>query len=149
MLLSTIGVHVNSFGDNGAQSQMSGGSNRSFGLLFAAVCVVAAFWPAVHGKPLRLWTLPFGAAFLIVALVKPAWLAPLNRLWTALGALLNRVVSPIVTAIVYLLVVTPMAIVMRSRGTDLLRLKTDPEASTYWIYRDPPGPPAESMVNQY
>ena len=122
----------------------------SFGFLIAAVSFIAGrFYQALHHRPLRLWTLPLGVAFLTAALVKPAVLRPLNRLWTALGALLNRIVSPIVTGIVYLLVVTPMGLLIRWRGADLLKLNASPEAATYWIERDPPGPVPESMVNQY
>ena len=149
MLSSTIGVDLNRVEENGRPARVDGGSDRSFGFLFATVCAVAAVWPALHHRALRLWMLPFSAAFLIAALVKPALLRPLNRAWTALGVLLNRVVSPCVTAVVYLLVVTPMAICMRWRGADLLRLETHPDAPTYWLYRDPPGPPPESMVHQY
>jgi len=44
--------------------------------------------------------------------------------------------------------ILPTGLVMRMRGRDLLRLKRDPHAKSYWIAR-PPGPAPESMRDQF
>jgi hypothetical protein len=49
----------------------------------------------------------------------------------------------------FFLVFTPFALILRMAGKDLLRLRRDPAAASYWIERDPPGPPPESMVEQF
>ena len=82
------------------------------------------------------------------ALVRPMLLAPFNRVWFKFGLLL-RVVNPLVMAVIYFAVVTPTGPVMRTLGKDPLRLKCDPDAQSYWIHRDPPGPERESMQNQF
>ena len=43
----------------------------------------------------------------------------------------------------------PMGLLMRMFGKDLLRLKREPEAASYWIVRDPPGPAPETMGKQF
>ena len=58
-------------------------------------------------------------------------------------------VNPLVMALIYFAVVTPTGLVMRALGKDPLRLKYDPDAQSYWIHRDPPGPERESMQNQF
>ena len=63
-------------------------------------------------------------------------LNPLNILWFKFGILLGSLVSPIVMAIVYFLVVTPTGILMRFLGKDLLKMRKTKSASTYWIKRD-------------
>lgn len=84
-----------------------------------------------------------------MALVRAAWLAPLNRLWFRFGLLLQRIAHPVVLAIIYFAVVTPTGLVLRALGKDPLRLRRDPDAATYWIRRDPPGPEPESMTRQF
>ncbi|MBT3401824.1 MAG: hypothetical protein HN420_17765, partial [Rhodospirillaceae bacterium] len=88
-------------------------------------------------------------AFLAIAFLRPGLLAPLNRLWTRFGLLLHRIVNPIVMGFLFYLTVTPMALIMRALGKDLLRLKRDPEAKSYWIERTPPGPAPDTMSNQF
>ncbi len=66
-----------------------------------------------------------------------------------LGLLLGRVVSPIVMALLFFLVVTPTAFLFRLLGKDPLRLAAEPRAGTYWIERRPPGPPPDTMANQF
>jgi len=65
------------------------------------------------------------------------------------AALLNRIVSPVATGVLFFVVFTPFALILRMAGKDLLRLRRDPRAASYWIERKPPGPPPESMVEQF
>jgi saxitoxin biosynthesis operon SxtJ-like protein len=125
------------------------GSNRTFGLVFAAVFGIVALWPLVSGGMPRPWAAVLAVAFLAVALVAPRLLSPLNRAWFHVGLTLHRVVNPIVMAIIYYGTVVPVGLILRARGKDMLRLKRDPNARSYWIERDPPGPPRGSMTKQF
>ena len=125
------------------------GSDRGFGIVFAVVFTAIGLFPLIRCEPPRGWSLAIAGAFLAVTLVKPAWLAPLNTLWFRFGLLLQRVVHPIVLAVIYFAVVTPTGLIMRALGKDPLRLRFDPDATSYWIPRDPPGPEPESMKNQF
>ena len=78
----------------------------------------------------------------------PSVLHPLNRLWMKLGLLLHRVVNPIVMGLLFYGTILPTGLIMRLRGRDLLRLKREPAADTYWIARTP-GPAPESMRDQF
>ena len=131
------------------EEKVEGSSNRSFGVVFAVVFALIAFLPLFHGGAVRLWSLGVAAVFAVLAFAAPNILAPLNRLWTRLGLLLHTVVNPIVLGIMFYLVITPMGLVMRFLGKDPLRLKRDPEASSYWIERVPPGPEPESLGEQF
>jgi len=96
-----------------------------------------------------LWSIAAAAAFALLALAVPRALAPLNRAWTAFGDLLHRIVSPVALGILYYGVVTPTGLLMRLAGKDPLRLRFDPAARSYWIERRPPGPPPESLKDQF
>lgn len=128
---------------------VEGSSDRAFGLVFAGVFFVIAGWPLLHGGALRWWAVGVALGFVLVALAKPALLASLNRLWLKLGLLLGKVVSPIALGILFYGVFTPLGAVVRLTGKDSLRLKFDSEADSYWIPREPPGPPPGSMTNQF
>jgi hypothetical protein len=128
---------------------VSGSSNRSFGLVFAVVFTIIGLWPWLFGGQVRIWSLVVGAAFLGVACLWPAALAPLNRVWMRFGMLLHRIVSPAVLGVMFFVVVTPMGLVMRALGKDPLRLRFNREALSYWIDRQPPGPPPDTLKNQF
>jgi hypothetical protein len=105
--------------------------------------------PLGGGGAVRGWAIVVAAASLATALLRPSLLAPLNRLWTWVGLLLHRVVSPLVLGVLFFLVVTPVGLLMRARGKDPLRLRSDRVSNSYWIERRPPGPAPDSMRNQF
>lgn len=135
--------------DFSRQEEITPSSDRSFGLVIASFLLIVAFWPLVHAEPVRWWALGMAAVFAVLALLWTAALAPLNKLWTKLGLLLYRIVSPIVLGLLFYLTVTPIALLMRLLGKDPLRLRRDPDGASYWIIRTPPGPAPESMKNQF
>jgi hypothetical protein len=125
------------------------GSDRSFGLVFAAFFAVVGLLPVMHGAPVRWWALAIAGAFAAAALVVPRLLHPLNRVWFALGLLLHHVVNPVVMAIMFYGAILPMALLLRALGKDILRLKREPQAASYWIAREPPAPAPGSMRKQF
>jgi len=129
--------------------QVEGSSDRSFGLVFAMVFLLIAAWPLMHGAVPRWWAGAAAVIFAAIALTKPNLLTGLNRLWIKLGVLLGKLVSPIALGILFYGVLTPIGAVMRLSGKDPLRLKRDASAGSYWIQRKPPGPPPDSMTNQF
>lgn len=119
------------------------GSERSFGLVFAAVFAIVALYPLLEGGSVR-WLAVGGALVLATgALLRPGLFRVPNRLWFRFGALLGRFVSPVVMALVYIVAVLPTGLLMRLAGKDPLRLAGDREAPTYWIERDWPMQPMQ------
>ena len=110
-------------------------SNRSFGILFSIVFAIIAFWPTINGNPLRLWSIPISVIFLVLGLLNSKLLNPLNIVWVKFGELLGRIVAPIVMAIIYFIIVTPIGLFMRLIGKDLLNIKFS-KSNTYWIKRE-------------
>ena len=124
-------------------------SDRSFGRVFAAVFLVIGLAPLLDHHAPRGWALAGAGLFALCAQFAPRWLAPLNRVWTRFGALLHKLTNPLVLGIIYFLVITPFAVVLKMRGKDLLRLRLEREAHSYWIPREPPGPAADSLKNPF
>ena len=124
-------------------------SDRTFGLVFGVAFMIVGVFPVSYGNLPRLWAIIIGGAFLILALAVPRVLHRANVYWSKLGLLLNRIASPVVMALLFFAVVTPVALIFRRLGNDPLRLKLDPTAATYWINRVPPGPSPESIKDQF
>ncbi|MEZ5935513.1 MAG: SxtJ family membrane protein [Alphaproteobacteria bacterium] len=137
---------------------IEGSTDRGFGLTVGGILLAIAllrvglgWW---HSGEVVVgwfeWALGVGgASLLLVGLVAPATLAPLNKVWTKLGLLLFKVLNPIVLAAIFLVTIVPIGLLLRVLGKDPLRLKFDPDAASYWIARDPPGPAPESMPQQF
>jgi len=125
------------------------GSARSFGLVFSVLFVALALLPLLHGKPARWWALGPAVLLLAAALLAPRLLAPLNLLWFRLGLAMHAVVNPIVMAVMFYGAVVPMGLLLKALGKDLLQLRWQPAAETYWIRRNPPGPAPGSMSKQF
>lgn len=136
--------HTNKYN---AQVQISSG--RSFGLVFAAVFLIVAIYPLINGQSVRLWAIVIAGSFLTLAFLFPKALEPANRLWMKFGELLHKIVSPVALGIVFYLTVLPTGLLLKLFGKDPLRLRFDSSVDSYWIKRDPPGPNAESLNNQF
>jgi hypothetical protein len=135
--------------DFAREQQVKASSNRAFGWVFAAVFLIVALWPLALGGAPRWWSLIVSALVALVTVAAPALLTVPNRLWLRFGMLLHRIVSPVMLAIMFYLVVTPMGLLMRAFAKGSLRLHRDAAAGSYWIKRDPPGPKPGSMPRQF
>ena len=110
----------------------------------------SALWPLFFGGALRWWSLITAGGYSCWSRsLAPALLALPNRLWLRFGLLLNRIVSPVVLAFLFYVVVTPMGALMRVFGKDNLRCGAEVRTASYWIRRDPPGPKPDSLNHQF
>ncbi len=125
------------------------GSERSFGLVFAAVFALIGLAPLRHGEDSHWFILVLAACFAAAGLLVPSVLRPLNIVWFQLGRLMGRVVNPVVMGAVFFLGMTPIGIILRLCGKDLLSLKLDSKAASYWIARDSAAPASQTMKNQF
>jgi len=111
-------------------------NNKGFGLLFFAVFLIIGLWPIINGDSPRIIFFIIGLIFLILGLVNSKILTPLNKAWVKFGELLGKIIAPIVMAGVYFIVLTPISIIVRLFGKDLLKVKFSDKSKSYWIKRD-------------
>ena len=121
------------------------GSNRSFGIVFCIVFFLIALYPLTYGEEIRLWSLIISLFFLFLGLINSKILNPLNKLWFKFGIFLGKVISPIIMGIIFFFVVTPIGLIMRIFGKDVLNLKFS-KNKTYWIEKTGP---KSKMENQF
>jgi hypothetical protein len=135
--------------DFSREEKIVAGSDRSFGFVMAGALAVVSLVNVWHMGRVWPWTGGLAVLFLAAALLAPAILHSLNLLWLKFGLLLHRVVNPVLMALIFYGTVLPTGMVARLMGKDLLRLKREPDADSYWIPRTPPGPAPETMKDQF
>ena len=121
------------------------GSNKSFGVVFFIVFLFISIYPLLNNGELRIWSLIIAMIFLVLGLINSKFLTPLNKLWFKFGLLIGKIVSPLIMGIIFFLVVTPTAFIMRIIGKDLINLKFNNKKS-YWIEKTGP---KSKMKNQF
>jgi len=120
-------------------------SNRSFGIVFFIVFILIAFYPLINQGEIRIWSVLISLLFLILGIINSKILTPLNKVWFKFGIFLGKIISPIVMGLIFFLVVTPIAFLMRMLNKDLLNLKFS-KNNSYWIEKTDP---KSSMKNQF
>ena len=125
-------------------------TDRSFGLLFTFVSLAVSGygyykgWSELHLKA----GLIAGSTLFLISLLLPILLRPFNLVWFWIGQILNKIVSPIVLGILFFGLLTPIAVISRLFGRDVLRLKKCNIVS-YWIDRSASESPSTSFENQF
>ena len=109
-------------------------SNRSFGILFFLVFFFIGIWPILNEESLRVWSIIVAIIFLVLGLLKSKILNPLNKTWVKIGEILGLVVAPIVMALIYFIVLTPLSFIIKLFGKDMLKTKYS-KIDSYWIKR--------------
>ncbi len=104
---------------------------REFGLLigFGFPIIVGWFLAAISGHPFRAWTLWVGIPSLFIGILKPQMLLYLYKWWMGLGHALGWINSRIILGLIFLLVLQPIALVMRLFGYDPLRKRISDQKS--------------------
>jgi hypothetical protein len=121
-------------------------TEKSFGIVFSIVFLLVSLYPLINSEEIHLWAIILSAIFLFLAYFMPKILSIPNKFWFKFGILLQSIIAPIVMALLYFLTVLPTGLIMRLLGKDLLKLKLDKNAKSYWIERTEP---MGSMKNQF
>ena len=120
-------------------------SNRSFGIVFCIVFLIISFWSFFDTAEIRYWSLVIAIIFFTLGLLNSKILTPLNLIWFKVGIFLGNFISPIVMAIIFFIVITPISLLLKLFNKDVLNLKNNKD-KTYWIKKDGP---KSKMKNQF
>ena len=120
-------------------------TNKSFGLVFSVVFFLISVYPLLNAGNIRFWSLILAIIFLTLGLLNSKILTPLNKIWFKFGLVLGSIVSPIVMGVIFFFVVTPISLIMRILGKDILNLKWN-NTNSYWIEKSGP---KSKMKNQF
>ena len=99
--------------------------------------MLIAIYPLTYSQDVRVWSAIISIIFLVLGLLNSKILTPLNKLWFKFGIILGEIISPLIMGIIFFLVVTPIGLLMRIFGKDVLNLKYN-KNQTYWIEKNGP-----------
>ena len=109
---------------------------RNFGFLFGIVFLIAWGSPFLKGRPPRGWALAVAVLFVVIALIAPGILGPLYRIWMRLGNGLGLMNSMIILFLVWWLIITPIGLLRRMFGGDLIHGKGHCTGDSYRVTRE-------------
>ena len=134
------------FHESYAEPEPAPPSERSTGLVFAAVSAIAG---AVFWRDMTVLAVcaALCLAFVILSLAAPALLRPLNLAWFRFSLVLNRIVNPVILGLMFLVAILPFGLIMQLVRDPLRRKRT--KGSSYWIERKPKTSDNHSMTNQF
>ena len=110
-------------------------SNKSFGILFFLVFFVFGLWPLTKEMSPNIYLITISIVFLTLGLLNSKLLSPINEIWIKFGEILGKIIAPLIMALVYFLILTPISLLLRAFGKDLLGLKYLKKQNSYWIKR--------------
>ena len=106
---------------------------RQFGFLLG--CLIPLFFcvllPALHSHSAPLWPVGIGVMLILIGVLAPQRLSPVYRGWMALGNVLGFINSHLILGVVFVLVLQPIALIMRCMGHDPLRKRWDASSDSY------------------
>ena len=108
---------------------------REFGLTTGAavVAIFGLFFPWILELDWPVWPWIIAASLWMLALIQPLWLRWIYRGWMRFGLLASRVMTPLVLGIVFFVMISPMALVMRLMGKDPMKRTLDPGRKSYRV----------------
>ena len=111
---------------------------REFGLIigFGVPIIIGWFIPMISGYGFHLWSLWVGFPSIILGILKPNLLSYPYKVWMAIGFALGWINSRLILGLVYLIILLPIAILMKIVGYDPLRKKKSNQTSYREIKND-------------
>ncbi len=108
---------------------------RKFALVLAILIGLASWLSYWRGwGPRGLWMAGVAVILLLLglSLARPRWFRPFYRAWMTAGFHAGRWVGGVLLTLLFLVGVTPLGLLLRLFGKDLLALRRRPDASSFW-----------------
>jgi len=119
---------------------------KTFALIWSFIFLIVGLLPLLHGNTVRLWAIIVMLIFLIIAFSRPSILSSFYKIWVKIGGFIGAIMSRVIMALLFYAMFTPIALILKLLGKDLLGKKLDKSSPSYWIKRDAqPG----SLKNQF
>ena len=89
----------------------------------------------MSSESIRIWSIILSVIFLTLGIINSKILNPFKKGWIKLGELLGRIIAPVVMFAIFFLIVTPIGLLMKLLGKDIINLKFNKKIKSYWVPR--------------
>ena len=118
----------------------------TIGIVLILITLIALFF---FKKPFNIKLLIIAGFFIGFGVFFPIVLKPLQKIWMGFSIIIGFFMSRVILSILFFLVLTPIGLIMRLFGKDILDQKLDKTADTYWHDVKDGIRPKESYEKQY
>lgn len=122
---------------------------REFGLTIGAILVILGLVAVWRGKNFYPYLLAVGISLIASGLISPGILKIPQKIWMAFAVVIGFFMSRLILSILFYAVITPIGFALRIFGKDILDMRIDRNAATYWKKHEPEMKTRESYENQY
>jgi len=106
---------------------------RKFGITMAVAFAAIGALFIWRGASEARWLFWLSGAFLLLGLVAPVILRPVQKVWMAFAITLGWVMTRVILVLVFYVGITPIAFIARLVGKRFLDLGFEPERESYWV----------------
>jgi hypothetical protein len=110
------------------------GSNKSFGFVFTILFTIIGLWPLYNDEIINTTFIFLAFILFLITIIKSDYLSLFNKIWFKFGLLLGGLISPIVMGVIFFLIITPISLILKIIGKDVLNIKKNNNKS-YWIIK--------------
>ena len=107
-------------------------TGKSFGYLFFVIFLILGFWPLTSFNEFNIIFLIISLIFLVLAITDSFILSFLNIYWIKFGEFLGGIIAPLIMFIIFFVIVTPIALLLKLFKKDLLNIKFN-KSKSYWV----------------
>ena len=111
-------------------------SERNFGIVFGSVFLIISLYPLLNNNNIRIWALLISLFLFVISLLFPKILQVPNKLWFKFGNLLGYIVAPIIMGIIFLIIITPIGVIINIFNKDFFNKKINKSVKSYWVLSD-------------
>ena len=122
---------------------------REFGLIVGGILVAIACVGLYKGRGWAEAVMGVGVFLIAAGVIVPKLLLPAQKAWMALAVVLGAVMSRVILALLFYLVLTPLGIVARLTGKRFIEKEFKGETGTYWLKRGPEGQSPDDIEKQF
>lgn len=109
---------------------------RNFGLVVGGVLFALGAVLYWYGRPTHPYFLAVGAALVVLGLVFPRVLLPLQKIWMGFAVVMGSIMTRVILIILFFVAFTGIGLLLKIMGKKLLDTKIDKSKESYWNYRD-------------
>jgi len=122
---------------------------REFGLLVGGILLLLGGVALWRHKGIYPYFLSIGSILFVLGAVFPAPLKPFQKTWMAFSLVLGFFMSRIILTVLFYFILTPLGLIRRMTGADILDEKIDRSKNSYWKQRENVVKDSKSYENQY
>lgn len=118
-------------GNTQAKTEFSAKELRDFGLIMGAMLslMFGLVLPWIFSYQIPYWPFIASIGFVVVGLLKPMLLSPVNRIWLKISEVLGWINTRLIMGIIFFLLVMPIGLLMRLLSKDPLKNKWSADKS--------------------